>query len=195
MVVIFFLTHLLLEVTSPTIFLPSPFYYHSSSRSKRLHWWKRFKAYKLHMELHQVWGGLTSLTFFQRDHYCKCVFRWGILCVFHLLSLTSPWFIYYAFWNLISPLFLKFNIKNDVIMLCYVFWCFVFFSRFWCCYYCVVVLLENMSTPVGGDGSITGVSSSVTHRFASLGIVWNPCEKSNKGSHSKVKAHLLRISG
>ena len=32
--------------------LLSPFRCHSSSRSKGLHWWRRFKAYKLHMELH-----------------------------------------------------------------------------------------------------------------------------------------------
>jgi len=48
------LTHLLLEVASPIIFLPSPFYYHWSWRSKWLHWWKRSKAYKLHMELQHV---------------------------------------------------------------------------------------------------------------------------------------------
>ena len=53
MVVSFFLTHLLLEVASPIIFLPSPFHCHWTSRSKGLHWWRRSKAYKLHMELHQ----------------------------------------------------------------------------------------------------------------------------------------------
>ena len=52
MVVSLFLTHFLLEVASPIIFLPSPFRCHSSSRSKWLHWWRRSKAYKLHMELH-----------------------------------------------------------------------------------------------------------------------------------------------
>ena len=52
LVVSFFLTHVLLEVASPIIFLPSPFRYHWYSRSKGLHWWRRSKAYKLHMELH-----------------------------------------------------------------------------------------------------------------------------------------------
>jgi len=61
MVVSLFLTHLLLEVASPIIFLPSPFCCHSSSRSKGLHWWRRSKAYKLHMELHhEVWRASSS---------------------------------------------------------------------------------------------------------------------------------------
>ena len=51
MVMSFFLTHLLLEVASSIIFLPSPFGYHWTSRSKGLHWWRRSKAYKLHMVL------------------------------------------------------------------------------------------------------------------------------------------------
>ena len=54
MVVSLFLTHLLLELASPIIFLPSPFHFHWSSRSKKLHWWRRFKAFKLHMELHHI---------------------------------------------------------------------------------------------------------------------------------------------
>ena len=49
------LTHLLLEVASPIIFLSSPFWCHWSSRSKGLHWWRRSKAYKLHM------GNVVSL--------------------------------------------------------------------------------------------------------------------------------------
>ena len=53
MVVSFFLTHLLLEVAPPIIFLPSQFRCHWSSRSKGLHWWRRSKAYKLHKELRQ----------------------------------------------------------------------------------------------------------------------------------------------
>jgi len=53
MVVSLFFTHLLLEVASPIIFLPSPFRFHWTSRSKGLHWWRRSKAYKLNMELHQ----------------------------------------------------------------------------------------------------------------------------------------------
>ena len=43
----------ILEVASPIIFLPSPFCCNSTLRSKWLHWWRRSKAHKLHMELHQ----------------------------------------------------------------------------------------------------------------------------------------------
>jgi len=69
-VVNLFLTHLLLEVASPIIFLHSPFRCHSSSRSKWLHWWRKFKAYKLHMELHHpplqyIWN---------MPHPNKCVY-------------------------------------------------------------------------------------------------------------------------
>ena len=53
MVVSLFLTHLLLEVASPITFPPSPFHYHWSSWSKGLHWWRRSKAYKLNIKLHQ----------------------------------------------------------------------------------------------------------------------------------------------
>ena len=53
MVVSLFLTHLLLEVASPITFPPSPFRCHYSSKSKGLHWWRRSKAYKLYLELHQ----------------------------------------------------------------------------------------------------------------------------------------------
>ena len=53
MVVSLFLTHLLLEVASPITF-PPPFRFHWSSWCKGLHWWRRFKAYKLYMELHNV---------------------------------------------------------------------------------------------------------------------------------------------
>ena len=49
MVVSFFLTHLLLEVASPIIFLLSPLRCYWSSRSKWLHWWRISKAYKLHI--------------------------------------------------------------------------------------------------------------------------------------------------
>ena len=53
MVVSLFLTHLLLEVVSPITFPTSSFRCHRSSRSKGLHWWRRSKSYKLHMELNQ----------------------------------------------------------------------------------------------------------------------------------------------
>ena len=64
-VVSFFLTHLLLEVASPIIFLPSPFL-----RSKGLHWWRRSKAYKLHKELHHnaIKIPLCILTQWNRDY-------------------------------------------------------------------------------------------------------------------------------
>ena len=61
MVVSLFLIHLLLEVASPISFPPSPFHCHWSSRSKELHWWRRSKAYKLHIELHQ--GALKEGSF------------------------------------------------------------------------------------------------------------------------------------
>ena len=48
------LTDLLLEVASPIIFLPSPFCCHWTSRIEGLHWWRRSKTYKLHIELHQL---------------------------------------------------------------------------------------------------------------------------------------------
>ena len=55
-----FLTHLLLELTSPIIFLPSPFRCNWSSRRKGLHWWRRSKAYRLHMKLHQYLSALSE---------------------------------------------------------------------------------------------------------------------------------------
>ena len=33
---------------------PSPFHCNQTSRSKGIHWWRRSKAYKLHMELHHL---------------------------------------------------------------------------------------------------------------------------------------------
>ena len=54
MVVSLFLTHILLEVASPITCPPSPFHYDWSSRRKGLHWWRRSKAHKLYMELHQL---------------------------------------------------------------------------------------------------------------------------------------------
>ena len=59
MVVSFFLTHLLLEVASPL--QPSFFLLHSATihlqEVNDFHWWRRSKAYKLHMELHHyiIW--------------------------------------------------------------------------------------------------------------------------------------------
>ena len=58
MMVNLFLTHLLLEVASPIIFSP-PFCCHWSLRNKWLHWW-RSKAYKFHMELHQLFYYMSS---------------------------------------------------------------------------------------------------------------------------------------
>ena len=84
MVVSLFLTHFLLEVASPIIFLPSPFRCHSSSRSKWLHWWRRSKAYKLHMELHHVVSRASS------SRRCSFVF-WSI----HFNSLFFIFFSMY----------------------------------------------------------------------------------------------------
>ena len=57
---------LLLDSSSPwsgvSSHLLSPFHFHSSSRSKGLDWWRRSKAYMLHMELHHVVSGASSST-------------------------------------------------------------------------------------------------------------------------------------
>ena len=55
-----FLTHLLIEVASAITFPPFSFCCHWSSRSKGLHWWRRFKAYKFHMELRHVVSRASS---------------------------------------------------------------------------------------------------------------------------------------
>ena len=87
MMVSLFLTHLLLEVASPIIFLHSPFRCHSSSRSKWLHWWRKFKAYKLHMELHHV----LSRTFSSRwCSFASSVFLFGQLTLIPCYSSYSP---------------------------------------------------------------------------------------------------------
>ena len=73
MVVSLFLTHILLEVASQIIFLPSPFQFHSSSISKELHWWRRSKAYKLHMELHhQIYHWIPSRYQIHCKWTCQC---------------------------------------------------------------------------------------------------------------------------
>ena len=64
MVVNFLYTHLLLEVVSPL----SLFLLHSATihlpRSKRIHWWRRFLAYKLQWSLHK------------KKNYYKYYFIW-----------------------------------------------------------------------------------------------------------------------
>jgi len=87
MVVNFFLTHLLLEVASPIIFLPSPFCYHSSSRSKGPHWWRRSKAYKLHMELHHV-VSITSSS--KWCSFASSIFLFGQFTLIPCSSSYSP---------------------------------------------------------------------------------------------------------
>jgi len=87
MVVSLFLTHLLLEVVSPIIFLPSPFRCHWSLRSKGLHWWRRSKAYKLHMELHHVVSRESS------SRWCSSassIFLFGQFTLIPCSSSSSP---------------------------------------------------------------------------------------------------------
>ena len=94
MMVSFFLTHLLLEVASPIIFIPSPFCYHCYSRSKGLHWWRRSKAYKLHMKLHHVKLSLSA----QRSHSA------GLPSFPPVVLAMSGWGT--MFWNIDTPLLL-----------------------------------------------------------------------------------------
>jgi len=86
MVVSFFLTHLLLEMASPIIFLPSPFRCHSSSRSKGLHWWRISKAYKLHMELHHV---VLRASSYRWCSFASSIFLFG---QFTLIPYYSPYY-------------------------------------------------------------------------------------------------------
>ena len=83
----FFLTHLLLEVASPIIFLPSPFHCHSSSRSKGLHWWRRSRAYKLHMELHHVVSRASSSRWCS---FASSIFLFGQFTLIPCSSSYSP---------------------------------------------------------------------------------------------------------
>ena len=86
MVVSLFLTHLLLEVASPIIFLPSLFRCHWSSRSKGLHWWRRSKAYKLHMELHHVVSRASS------SRWCSFASSIFLFGQFTLISCSSSYY-------------------------------------------------------------------------------------------------------
>ena len=87
MVVSLFLTHLLLEVASPIIFLPSPFRCNWSSRSKGLHWWRRSKAYKLHMELHHVVSRASSSRWCS---FASSIFLFGQITLIPCYSYYSP---------------------------------------------------------------------------------------------------------
>ena len=92
-----FLTHLLLEVKSPITFPTSLFHCHWSSRSKGLHWWRRFKAYKLYKELHHVVSRASSsgcvfflpLSFVQSIHFNSLIF---IIFSMYLLHYLVVWF-------------------------------------------------------------------------------------------------------
>jgi len=86
-----------------------------------------------------VRGGLTSLSLFRRGHHCLCVFRRSTLRDFRFLRSISLHFICYVFWNLISPLFLKFDIKK--LMLCYVFLCSDFSVLMFCFLFSFLMLL------------------------------------------------------
>ena len=96
MVVSLFLTHIFLEVASPIAFPPSAFRCHWSLRSKRLHWWKRSKAYKLYMKLHHVVSEhlhlsdvlLLPLTFVRSIHFNPLFF---IIFSMYLLYCLVIW--------------------------------------------------------------------------------------------------------
>jgi len=96
MVVSFFLTHLLHEVASPIIYLPSLFLCHWYTRSKGLHWWRRSKAYKLHMEPHHVVSRASSsrwccfLYLFVRSIHFSSLFF--ILFSMYILHCLVVWF-------------------------------------------------------------------------------------------------------
>jgi len=87
MVVSLFLTHLLLEVASLIIFLPSPFRFHWTWRSKGLHWWRRSKAYKLHMELHHVVSRASSSRWCS---FASSIFLFGQFTLIPCSSSYSP---------------------------------------------------------------------------------------------------------
>ena len=87
MVVSLFLTHLLLEVTPLITFTPSTFHCHWSSRSKRFHWWRRSKAYKLHMELHPVVSRASSSRW---RSFASSIFLFGQFTLIPCFSSSSP---------------------------------------------------------------------------------------------------------
>ena len=87
MVVSLFFTHILLEVASPIIFLPSPFRCRWSSRSNGLHWWRRSKAYKLHMELHHVVSRASSSRWCS---FASSIFLFGQFTLIPCSSSYSP---------------------------------------------------------------------------------------------------------
>jgi len=95
-VVSLFLTHLLLEVSSPITFTPSTLSFHWSSRSKGHHWCRRSKAYKLYIELHYVvWEHLHlddvllhPLSFVQSIHFHSLFF---IVFYMYLLHCLVVW--------------------------------------------------------------------------------------------------------
>jgi len=95
MVVSLFWTHLLLEVASPIIFLPSPFGYHWSSRSKGLHWWRRFKAYKLHMKLRHVISRAISSRWCS---FASSIFLFDQFTLIPCSSSYSPCISFIVFW-------------------------------------------------------------------------------------------------
>ena len=95
MVVSLFLTHLLLEVASPITFPPSPFRCHWSSRSKGIHWRRRSKAYKLHMELHHVvWRASSS----RWCSFASSIFLFYQFSLIPCSSSSSPCIFYIFLW-------------------------------------------------------------------------------------------------
>ena len=90
MVVSFFLTHLLLRGVSNHL-SPSPFHWYQTLRSKKLNWWRRFKAYKLQMELHQLIFFLPFWSIFIHNFKCECLLQ---------LWLRSCFWNGKSFWNI-----------------------------------------------------------------------------------------------
>ena len=87
MVVSFFFTHLLLEVSSPITFPPSPFRCHWYSISKGLRWWRRSKAYKLHIELCHVVSRASSSRWCS---FASSIFLFGQFTLIPWSSFYSP---------------------------------------------------------------------------------------------------------
>ena len=66
---------------------PSPFHCNQTSRSKGIHWWKRSKAYKLHMELHHVVSRASSSRWCS---FASSMFLFGQFTLIPFSSYYSP---------------------------------------------------------------------------------------------------------
>ena len=65
----------------------SPFCCHRTSRGKWLHWWRRSKAYNLHMELHHVVSKASSSRWYSFASY---IFLFGQFTLIHCSASYSP---------------------------------------------------------------------------------------------------------